>query len=313
MMYCLGVDGGQSSTRAVIGDEHGAVVGRGVAGPCNHVSAVEGEAKLRRVISEVVDAACLDAGISADTRFAAACLGMSGGPDDKRRILVETGYAENIEVVTDAAIALAGAAAGGPGIVIIAGTGSIAYGKSKDGRTARAGGWGYIFGDEGGAFDIVRRALRKALAAEEGWGPETTLHAMFLTTTSSKTVNEAMHKFYSDEWPRDRIAKLAPLVDEAAQDGDDAALHVLDECGHSLGVLAGEARHGLAVDSSENLSAYPVGGVFESHIILDAFNAELLDQGLRAAQPRHQPAVGALILAYGLLRRTVEIKETNEA
>jgi len=313
MMYCLGVDGGQSSTRAVIGDAHGAIVGRGVAGPCNHVSAAEGEAKLRRVISEVVDAACLDAGISADTRFAAACFGMSGGPDDKRRILGETVNAESIEVVTDAAVALAGAAAGGPGIVVIAGTGSIAYGKSEDGRTARAGGWGYIFGDEGGAFDIVRRALRKALAAGEGWGPETTLQATFLTATSSETVNEAMHKFYSDEWPRDRIAKLAPLVDEEAQAGDGAALQVLDECGHSLGVLAGKAPQGLAIDGSENLSTYPIGGVFESQSILAAFKAELLDQGLRAARPRHQPAVGALILAYGLLRIIVEIKETHEA
>lgn len=313
MMYCLGVDGGQSSTRAVIGDAQGAIVGRGVAGPCNHVSVAEGEAKLRRVISEVVAAACLDAAISVDTLFSAACFGMSGGPDDKRRILSEAVNAETIEVVTDAAVALAGAAAGGPGIVVIAGTGSIAYGKSKGGRTARAGGWGYIFGDEGGAFDIVRRALRNALAAEEGWGPETTLHAMFLTATSSKTINEAIHKFYSEEWPRDRIAKLAPLVDEAAQAGDVAAHHVLDECGRLLGVLAGEVRKGLGVDDSENLSACPIGGVFESQIVLDAFNAELLDQGLRAAQPRHQPAVGALILAYGLLRRTVEIKETDEA
>ena len=313
MTYCLGVDGGQSSTRAVIGDEHGAIVGRGVAGPCNHVSAAEGEAKLRRVISEVVAAACLDAGISVDTRFEAACFGMSGGPDDKRRILGEAVNAETIDVVTDAAVALAGAAAGGPGIVVIAGTGSIAYGKSKDGRTARAGGWGYILGDEGGAFDIVRRALRKALAAEEGWGPGTTLQAMFLTATSSETVNEAMHKFYSDEWPRDRIAKLAPLVDEAAQAGDEAALDVLDECGNLLGVLAGEARRGLAVDGSEKLSAYPIGGVFESQIILEAFKAELSDQRLQAAQPRHQPAVGALILAYGLVPRIVEIKEAHEA
>ncbi len=311
-MYFFGVDGGQSSTRAVIGDGQGTIVGRGAAGPCNHVGASEGERKLLRVMNEVVATACSDAGISKDTRFQAACFGMSGGPDDKRRILAEAVNAESIDVVNDAQIALAGAAAGGPGIVVIAGTGSIAYGKGKDGRTARSGGWGYVFGDEGGAFDIVRRALRKALAAEERWGPCTKLQAMFLTATSSNTVNEAMHKFYTNPWPRDRIAKLAPLVDEAAQDGDECAVFVLNECGRSLGALAGQVYRVLAVNHAENLSAYPIGGVFESKFVRNAFETESLTQGVHAAQSRHQPAVGALILAYGLLGRIVEIKETHD-
>ncbi len=311
-MYFLGVDGGQSSTRAVIGDGQGTIVGRGAAGPCNHVGASEGERKLLRVLNEVVATACSDAGISKDARFQAACFGMSGGPDDKRRILGEAVNAATIDVVNDAQIALAGAAAGGPGIVVIAGTGSIAYGKGEDGRTARAGGWGYVFGDEGGAFDIVRRALRKALAAEERWGPDTTLQAMFVTATSSNTVNEAMHKFYTDLWPRHRIAKIAPLVDEAAEDGDDCAVFVLNECGRSLAALAGQVYRVLAVDHPENLSAYPIGGAFESNFVRKAFETESLDQGVRAARARHQPAVGALILAYGLLGRIVEIKESNE-
>src|ERR1700735_156549 len=107
MKLFLGVDGGQSRTTALIGDEEGRVLGAGAGGPCNHAGAEEGRQKLARGGGGSV----------------------GGGP------------------------ALAGATAGKPGIVMIAGTGSIAFGRNAGGRTARAGGWGFIFGDEGGAFD----------------------------------------------------------------------------------------------------------------------------------------------------------------
>src|SRR5208282_6278819 len=101
--------------------------------------------------------------------------------------------AEQMMVTTDAAIALSGATATGQGIAAIAGTGSIAFGRNAEGRTARTGGWGYIFGDEGGAFDIARQALRAALRMEEGWGPETALRRMLLEATGAATVNQAQH------------------------------------------------------------------------------------------------------------------------
>ncbi len=297
-MYFLGVDGGQSSTRAVIGDDKGMLLGRGASGSCNHVGAGDGEAKLRRVVSDVVCGACADAGLGTDTRFNAACLGMSGGPDDKCSILRETVNAESITVVTDAEIALAGAADGGPGVVALAGTGSIAYGKNKDGRTARVGGWGYIFGDEGSAFDIVKRALRAGLAAEEGWGPETKLVDTIKTASSSKTMNETMHRFYLDVWPRDRIAALAPLVNDAAGGGDRVALSVLREAGRLLGGLANAACRNLSPDGAESLQVYPVGGVFESAAVRGSFKDSLTGCAEYAERPRRLPVVGALILAY---------------
>lgn len=297
-MYFLGVDGGQSSTRALIGDDKGMLLGCATAGSCNHVGAGEGAAKLRRVAAEVVREACADAGLASDIRFEAACFGMSGGPDDKRAILNEAVNAESIAVVTDAEIALAGAAAGEPGIVVIAGTGSIAYGKNSNGRSARVGGWGYIFGDEGGAFDIVRQALRAGLAAEEGWGPETKLTDAIQTAAASKTMNEAMHRFYSDEWPRNRTAALAPLVNDAAAGGDRVAASVLREAGWLLGNLANAAYGNLAPDGAESLQVYPIGGVFESEAVRDSFKNSLTGCVEYAARPRHSPAVGALILAY---------------
>jgi glucosamine kinase len=106
----LGVDGGQSATKAAIGDATGRVLGLGAAGPCNHVDAAEGRAKLTRAITESLAGALAQAGLLHQSiRFEAACCGMSGGPEDKERILGEILSAERLEVVTDAHIALTGA------------------------------------------------------------------------------------------------------------------------------------------------------------------------------------------------------------
>src|SRR5258706_176871 len=80
------------------------------------------------------------------------------------------------------------------------------------GRAARAGGWGYIFGDEGGGFDITRQALRAALRFEEGWGPATALRVMLLQATGARDANDALHRFYTQEYPRPRIASFSRLV-----------------------------------------------------------------------------------------------------
>ena len=171
MKLFLGVDGGQSSTTALIGDENGRVLGVGRAGPCNHAGAAEGRSKFVHALGACVQDALAQASeairkatpdvseATADaTRFECACLGFSGGPEDKEKLAREIVDAKQYAFTHDALIALSGAAAGGPGVVTIAGTGSIAFGRNSVGRTARAGGWGYTFGDDGGAFDQIGRA-----------------------------------------------------------------------------------------------------------------------------------------------------------
>src|ERR1039457_2800484 len=217
MRRFLGVDGGQSGTSALIGDETGRILGTGEAGPCNHAAAGEGRAKLERAITGSVSAACRQAGLDpAAVHFEAACFGMSGGPEDKREILAATLRVDRLGVTNDMVIALAGATRTGQGIVTNAGTGSFAYGRNPAGRSARAGGWGHIFGDEGSGFDIARQAARAALRLEEGWGPATVLRDMLLAATGSESANQMLHRFYTDEWPRSRVATLARLVDAAA-------------------------------------------------------------------------------------------------
>jgi N-acetylglucosamine kinase-like BadF-type ATPase len=303
--YFLGVDGGQSSTTALIGDESGRVVGSGRGGPCNHVGAAEGRQKFISAMDLCIASACRHAGLDPEeVEFEAACLGFSGGPADKVRILREILRTGRLIVTDDALIALAGATAGEAGIITIAGTGSIAFGRNAAGKTARAGGWGYIYGDEGGGFDLVRRALRAALQFEEGWGPETALHSMLLEATGATSANDLLHRFYTSEFSRPRIAGFARLVDEAALNGDSVARDILSSAAQQLAALAAAVRRQLFVEGETARVTY-IGGVFLSRMLLERFRMLIeLEGGNRCSAPIHGPAAGALLEAY----RSVQLR-----
>ncbi|HVN04408.1 MAG TPA: BadF/BadG/BcrA/BcrD ATPase family protein [Bryobacteraceae bacterium] len=299
MRLFLGVDGGQSGTKAVIGDANGRVLGSGTAGPCNHARAEEGRGKLISAVGDSVTAACAQANLDARAvRFASACFGMSGGPADKQAILKEILPADTLLVTDDAVIALAGAMAGEPGIITIAGTGSIAFGRNAAGCTVRVGGWGYIFGDEGGSFDIARQALRAILRAEERWGPPTALTPRFLDATGCANANAAMHLFYTPDWPRSRVATLAQLVDEAAMAGDAVACDILHNAAQQLAVLTASVRGQLWAPGDAVRIAW-IGGAFRSRRLLERYRTLVeLEDGNRTGPPEFDPAVGALIEAY---------------
>ena len=302
-MFFLGVDGGQSSTKAVIGDETGRVLGSGSGGPCNHAAAGEGRARMERGVRDSLAAACGGAGLDAATiSFEAACFGMSGGPDDKHAILASILRTKRLIVTTDAVIALAGATSAGQGIVVIAGTGSIAFGRNAEGRVARAGGWGYVFGDGGAGFDTVRQALRAALRMEEGWGPPTSLRAALLGATGARDANDMLHQFYGDEWKRERVASLAPLVDAAAMEGDGVAAEIVTRAAQELATLAAAVRGQLWKPGAAIEVAY-IGGVFRSWMLLERFRLLVeLEEGALCTPPQRSPAEGALLEAYRAAR-----------
>ncbi len=312
----LGVDGGQTSTTALIGDESGRVLGAGKGGPCNHVGGPEGREKFVRAISGCVGQACHRAGFDAvAVWFRAACLGFSGGPEDKRAILEEMLRAGQLVVTTDALIALSGATAGEPGIITIAGTGSIAFGRNAAGRTARAGGWGYMFGDEGGGFDLTRQALRAILRDEEGWGPPTALRAMLLEAGGAASANDLLHRFYTAEFPRPRIAALARLVDQAAGQGDQVAREILFHAARELAALASAVREQLFAPGEPARVAH-IGGVFRSRILLERYRALVeIEDGNRCGPPVYGPAAGALLEAYravGIQPGLVDLPESEK-
>ena len=302
--YYLGVDGGQTSTKAWIGDETGCVVGKGSAGPCGHVGAAGGVEQFSAALRKCVDAACSAAGLDVSkAEFEAAALGFSGGAAGKGALVRDLVRARRYSITHDALVALAGATSGEPGIIVIAGTGSIAYGRNASGQTARAGGWGYLFGDEGGAFDLVREALRAALRLEEGWGPPTALRALLLEAANAPDANSLMHRFYTSDYPRDRVAGLARLLEAAAGGGDAIALGILHRAGQQLAALAAAVRDGLFT-AGETVKVSFAGGVFENPYVRERFRELVqLSGGSEFHPPDHEPAAGALLEAYRLVRK----------
>jgi N-acetylglucosamine kinase-like BadF-type ATPase len=309
----LGVDGGQSSTTALIGDETGRILGRGRGGPCNHVTTAEGRAKFLNAIGDCLRQACHEAGLdSATVQFAAVCLGLSGGGEDKEAYARELIRSELYKITHDAEIALTGATAGEPGIIMIAGTGSMAFGRNAQGRKARAGGWGYVFGDEGGAFDLTRRALRASLQSEEGWGKQTALHRLLLEATGAASANDLLHQFYG-RLDRTYIATLASLVTQAAESGDSVAGAILQEAAAKLTwYVIGVYKQLFA--STEPVPVAPVGGVFKNDSFRTEFSRSVWDSiACKVIQPRFSPAAGALLEALRLDRNQSPLSGQAEA
>jgi N-acetylglucosamine kinase-like BadF-type ATPase len=133
---------------------------------------------------------------------------------------------------------------------------------------------------------------------EEGWGPPTSLRATLLEATGSQNANQMLHRFYTDEWPRSRVATLARLVDSAALESDGVASGIVTASAQQLAMLAGAVRAQLWKPTDAVELAY-IGGVFESRILLERFRMLVeLDQVTRCGPPKRSPAEGALLEAY---------------
>ncbi len=295
----LGIDGGQSGTTAVIGDDTGRVLGSGRGGPCNHVAASEGRAKFFNAIDGCLRHACDEAQLDpAGIVFEAVCAGFSGGSADKELYLRELVSARQYVVTIDALVALSGATGGEPGIITIAGTGSISYGRNAEREVARVGGWGYLFGDEGGGFDITRQALRAILRQDEGWGPATMLREILLAETGAADADDLLHRFYTPQFPRPMIASYSRLVDEAAQQGDAVARNILLNAAQQLATSTSAVRSQI-FRMREAASVAPVGGLFRSQLLAERFRLLVeLEDGNEVIQPKYGPGTGALIEAW---------------
>ncbi|MGC2660627.1 MAG: BadF/BadG/BcrA/BcrD ATPase family protein [Bryobacteraceae bacterium] len=312
--YYFGFDGGQSSSTAVIADDNGHLLGEGHGGPCNHVAASEGREKFFSAVGGCLAAAAQQAELDpTNLTFAAACFGFSGGAADKDAYARELVHADRYKITHDAEIALAGATAGKPGIIVISGTGSMAFGRNLAGQTARAGGWGYIFGDEGGSFDLTRRAVQAALRYEEKWGPQTQLRDRLLATTKAKDMNTLLHRFYTPEFTRSQIAAFAPLVTEAAEAGDEAALEIIVAAALDLACFA-EGVHRRLFERDRKVPVAHVGGGFKSAPLREAFVAAIRERiGCIAVLPLLPPVMGAVLEAMRLDGNVTKVSFGMEA
>lgn len=214
----VGVDGGGTHTRVLVVDERGTELGTGDGdGSAIRPGAAEHSAK---VIRDVVRRALAE---HADHAVRAVCVGVAGAGRDQEReslqtALEATSLAGSVIVVTDAEIALEDAFGAGPGVLLTAGTGSIAWGKGPTGVMARCGGWGPVIGDEGGGAWIGRRALGVAAASTDGREPDTALGAAICSSLGLSAMEDLI-PWAAAAAPAD-LGALAPVVLEVAATGD---------------------------------------------------------------------------------------------
>lgn len=294
----LGIDGGQTGTQAILADDTGRVLGRGAAGPSNHVEMPGGRERLRDAVTESANEALRVAGIGdlTSVEFAAVYCAMTGEADFKTEIITPIFTAAVLDVQHDAPAALAGATLGAPGIIAVAGTGSVVFGENARGETARTGGWGYVFGDEGSGFGLARDAIRSALDALDGVGPDTALVPRLTTKFGVTDLRLLPMVMYNGHISRDGIASAARDVLAAWLDGDQVAGAVVTAGLDAVARRVASVARRLAIEAPLVCLS---GGVFRSQPYAEAFRGTVLSYlpGARVEPARLSPAAGAVLLA----------------
>ena len=259
----LGVDGGGTKTvawLAVCGDDshasQGVVLGRGSAGPSNQRAV--GPVMALRNLETAIESAFADAGLPRAT-VAAACLGLAGADRDSDRRVIEdwanfSRLAATVLVVNDAVPLLHVDQGDGWGVALIAGTGSLAWGCNAKGQTARSGGWGYLFSDEGSAFSIGRSVLNAVSRAVDGRGEQTCLVADVIGHLELSSPQEIVTAVYSHEVPRAVVANMASLGFAAAARRDNVALEILKQAAAELAAMAVVTARRLEMQSMLSLA-----------------------------------------------------------
>jgi N-acetylglucosamine kinase-like BadF-type ATPase len=298
MIHVLGIDAGGTKTVCLLADERGAIVSEARRGGAN-LQAV-GELEVEKVLHDVMEDAIGERQVAP----AAICLGIAGvdRPDDfavVRGLMKRIGGKARVLVVNDALVALEAGAPGEPGVVVISGTGSIAYGRNARGEAARAGGWGYVLGDEGSGYWIGRAALRAVLRESDRRGPRTALTELLLAHFNVARSQELIHEVYQTNLKPVAIGALAKCVQAAFSDGDSVAIAILRNAADDLEASALSVARRLELVGDEFLFVL-AGGIFRAVPWLQ----QELDRRLPVAAPHsrvrlldREPAAGAVALA----------------
>ena len=311
--FILGVDGGQTSTRLLVATTDGQVLWRAQAPTASHSGEAGDLSGYERRLADILRQA-LAGSPWEGVRFAIVAMGMTGGEPGSptipacRRAAEDAVRADRYVVVHDAVTGLLGASAGRPGIVVIAGGGSVAHGVAEDGRSATAGGWGYIVGDEGSSWTVGRAAINAAFRAIDGRGPATRLverlyrHFGVAAPIELKTVVMRGRAGFAE------VAALPSLVADVAAEGDAVARSILEQAGQDLAELAEAVARRLGLAAGP-VHVYPTGGLFqEERFLRPAFTRAVhnrLPQAL-VTPPMFDQVVGTVFLALGELGRTVD-------
>lgn len=298
----IGVDAGGSKTQVIVaslsGEPLATVTGPGAAmtpGNAEHCAGV---------IAGVVESALASA---EQTQYRPRMLfaGVAGTGRDEERVallqaLTQREIAEEVAVDTDAAVALTDAFGDAPGIVLISGTGSIAFGRGPTGAAARCGGWGIAFGDEGSGAWIGRKALSVIAAAHDGREPETALTGAVLTAAQVNEVEQLIPWAIAAD--REALAALAPSVIAVALQGDLRANAIIDMAVEELVLHVRALGKRLFVDERAAFQVALTGGLLGKGSLL----RKRLEKRLRLAVPGATINAGEVNGARGAVQRALQ-------
>jgi N-acetylglucosamine kinase-like BadF-type ATPase len=300
-MQVIGIDAGGTKTVCLLADERGVVRATSRGPGANLASA--GELEVEKVLYEVMEQVLTDQ----DEAPAAICLGIAGVDRAEDGAIIQ-GIMRRIArrapvlVVNDALVALEAGAGGGPGLVLVAGTGSICYGRNARGQAARAGGFGYILADEGSGWWLGQQAVRAAVRASDGRGPMTALLQGVLAHFGVREVPLLVQEVYQRDPGRRRVAALGPVIEAAATAGDAVARQIVTDAAAELVTAVRSVAERLEIRGAQ-IPVILSGGAFHVVPSLEAQVMARVTEVIPRSQPRRldvEPAVGAVRLALAL-------------
>ncbi|BAB67463.1 BadF/BadG/BcrA/BcrD ATPase family protein [Sulfurisphaera tokodaii] len=286
MMIIVGVDAGGTKTKAVAYDCEGNFIGEGSSGPGNYHNV-----GLTRAIENIKEAVKIAAKGEADV-VGMGVAGLDSKFDWENFTPLASLIAPKVIIQHDGVIALFAETLGEPGVVVIAGTGSVVEGYNGK-EFLRVGGRGWLLSDDGSAYWVGRKALRKVLKMMDGLENKTILYNKVLKTINVKDLDELVMWSYTSSCQIDLVASIAKAVDEAANEGDTVAMDILKQ---GAELLASQAVY-LARKIGTN-KVYLKGGMFRSNIYHKFFTLYLEKEGIISDLGKRSPEIGAVILAY---------------
>jgi len=300
--YFLGFDGGGTKTECVLADAQGQVLARAFAGPSNPLRA--GFTKAWFALSDAGDVVLRRQKIRAGD-ISAVCAGLGGasraGVVNQVTTFLGNSYpGAEIRVTTDLEIGLEAAFGSGEGILLVAGTGSAAFGRDANGRTARAGGRGPWFSDEGSAFDIGRAAIRAVVLEQDQRGPETAIAKRLFAWHNAPNWDVLIDQVSKE--PDSVFPKTFPLVAQLADRGDAVSREILVAAASSLAGLAAAVVRDLGWTERDAPIAR-IGGVYGRSKYFDA----AIDTALRGAVPREHAVPVAISPAEAAARMAIRM------
>ena len=292
--FICGIDGGGTRTTAVCCTPDGREIARKVFGPFNLNSI--GEEAFRGILKDIVSF------LEETGNCRALCIGAAGVNNLRMAEIVHEAFSETgicYKLVGDEVIAHTGALNGKEGIILIAGTGSICFGKNSAGKSATAGGWGHLLGDEGSGYGLGRDAIRAVSRLLDGYGEPTTIRELIAGEFGLDTPEKIVSYVYSND--KSAVAKISHLVEKAYWDKDPVAIGIVRSNAEALVdiVMAVSSRLGL-----EKCDVALLGGLMEHPTCLrDEFVRLLAERSrdLHCISPLNNAAQGAVMEALEMV------------